>query len=242
MASYYLIANPYRRKNQNSIICFLAHVFRGLMFFIPLMFVFCCSQAQRYSDLIQDFQIAQNDSLFLENHSRGGYKLYNINFGMSIDSSDFLVNEILGHLQVGRVLGPYTRDSSIEYIKIVSMDSAYKVRVGNIWIDEKRGKEPAMQLAYQLLTEIKNGGDYNALCHLYSDDKNTKQDCDLGWFYNTIMVKEFGDEIIKHKLDDIFIVETRFGFHVVKMLGNPYLDLKRINYVILRVQDEQLKK
>ena len=32
--------------------------------------------------------------------------------------------------------------------------------------------------------------------------------CDLGWFVSGVMVKEFEDQIKKHKLNDIFTVDV----------------------------------
>jgi parvulin-like peptidyl-prolyl isomerase len=68
---------------------------------------------------------------------------------------------------------------------------------------------------------------------MYSDDKNKHHDCDLQWFYADVMVKPFSDEVIKHKKDDVFIVETEFGFHVVKSLENPVKDKQVIHFVSL---------
>lgn len=193
------------------------------------------ASAQTSEAFVRDFRITQRDSIFLNKNSIGGYHLYSIDLFFKADSNDIFRRDILQQPVKGNVFGPYKTDSSINYVKIVSIDSAFKARVGNIWISEKRGKDKAMQTAYQILTDINNGSDYNTMCRLYSDDKNKKPDCDLGWFFNTMMVKEFGDEILKHKLGDVFIVETKFGYHVVKMLGEPYKDLERINYVILRL-------
>src|ERR1019366_1226110 len=63
------------------------------------------------------------------------------------------------------------------------------------------------------------GGDFTKLAAKYSDDQSTKADGgDLGSFArNGQMIKPFEDAVFAMKPGQITMVETRFGFHIVKL-------------------------
>jgi len=196
--------------------------------------------SQTRNKITTDFKLAKNDSIFIAKNSIFPYKIYSVDKSVNYDSTDIITRKILAG-KVGDVIGPFESDSIVNYVKIVNIEDAYKIRVGNIWIDIKRGYDNAKEIANNILNDVKNGKDYNTFCYLYSDDKNKLKDCDLGWFYNTVMVEPFANEIIKHKLGDVFVVETKFGFHVVKILGNPYLDLMKVDYIALTIKNDNKK-
>ena len=180
--------------------------------------------------LLKDFKETSNDSLFISRHSDYPYILDTYSFTYVADTTNQLYKDIY-RAEISSVIGPYQTDSTEYYVKVLKIDSGYKARVGNIWIDRTR-PEP-LELANHILAEVQSGKDYNLFCIMYSDDKNKHQDCDLQWFYTDIMVQPFGDEVIKHKKGDVYIVETKFGYHVVKSLENPTRDRQLIHFVCL---------
>lgn len=190
---------------------------------------------QNSDKVLSNFKSCKNDSIYISQNSIYPYEGYSINKCFDYDSTSLITKQILSG-QVGDFIGPFENDSVVNLFKITNIEYAYQIRVGNIWIDIKRGYENAKERAETILTEVKEGKAYNTFCHLYSDDKNKKKDCDLGWFYNVIMVEPFAREIIKHKIGDVFVVETKYGFHVVKILGNPYLDLMKVDYIGLTIK------
>jgi peptidyl-prolyl cis-trans isomerase D len=79
-------------------------------------------------------------------------------------------------------------------------------------------KESARQKALDILKQAKGRADFAKLAAKYSDDPSNKfSGGDLGTFSRGQMVKPFEDAVFKMKPGDITLVETSFGFHVVKL-------------------------
>ncbi len=77
-----------------------------------------------------------------------------------------------------------------------------------------------------VMTKLKAGEDFAKLAKEYSDDTGTKsQGGDLGFFGIRMMVKPFADAAFNLKnIEDISgIVESRYGYHIIKLTGKkPY--------------------
>jgi hypothetical protein len=193
------------------------------------------SYSQKIGEILEEFKSTGNDSALITKYSIYPYEIYSIDKSHDYDSTSFIAKQIFNS-NIGDIVGPFESDSIVNYVKIVNIVNAYRIRIGNIWIDIKRGYDNAKETANKILSDVKNGKDYNMFCYLYSDDKNKMKDCDIGWIYNVIMVEPFASEIIKHRLGDVFVVETKYGFHVVKILGNPYLDRMKADYIALTIK------
>ncbi len=81
-------------------------------------------------------------------------------------------------------------------------------------------KDAARAKAEDLLKQLKKGADFKKLAAKYSDDKSNRLDGgDLGWFPQGQMIKPFNDTVFSMKPGQIQVVETKFGFHVVRLDG-----------------------
>lgn len=83
-----------------------------------------------------------------------------------------------------------------------------------------RTKEDAYQEIKQLLERVKAGEDFAALAKEYSNCPSGNNGGDLGEFSKGDMVKPFEDAAFALKKDKISdIVETRYGYHIIKRLN-----------------------
>ncbi|HEY5432631.1 MAG TPA: peptidylprolyl isomerase [Coriobacteriia bacterium] len=75
-------------------------------------------------------------------------------------------------------------------------------------------------LAQTVLAKVKAGGNFAALAKQYSTDPGTKDNGgDLGWAAPTAYVTEFADAVDTMKVGDVKLVQSQFGWHIVKLLG-----------------------
>jgi len=97
------------------------------------------------------------------------------------------------------------------------------VHARHILISVPAGATPAEKAAAKakaedILKQLKAGGDFKALAEKYSDDSSNKHSGgDLGFFSRGQMIKPFEDAAFKMKPGDVDIVETNFGYHIVKV-------------------------
>jgi peptidyl-prolyl cis-trans isomerase C len=77
----------------------------------------------------------------------------------------------------------------------------------------------AKRLAQEALTRVRNGEELSVIARECSDCPSAAQGGDLGWFAPDKMVKPFSDAVYAMaKVGDISpVVESEFGFHVIKM-------------------------
>ncbi|MGA7871749.1 MAG: SurA N-terminal domain-containing protein [Candidatus Binatus sp.] len=79
-------------------------------------------------------------------------------------------------------------------------------------------KAAAKARALEVLKQAQAGGDFAKLAAKYSDDPSNKlEGGDLGTFGRGQMIKPFEDAVFAMKPGQIAMVETRFGFHIVKL-------------------------
>lgn len=207
-----------------------------LLFLIVILILpaFLFGQANR-ADILKEFVTTKNDSVFITKHSIRPYQKYSLQRrGMRFDIFSPLDSLIFYNGAKGKVIGPLNFNDQVVYIKVTAVDSSFRMRVGNIWLSpEKRGQENIGKLADEILKTVIQTGDFDAMRKEYSDDMTESYDADLGWFFQGIMVNEFEIEVLKHKKGDYYIVDSRFGKHVVKTIDNPVFDRSKVEYVLL---------
>jgi len=75
-------------------------------------------------------------------------------------------------------------------------------------------------LAQSLATQVKNGGDFAALAKKNSTDPGSKDSGGkLGWAAPSAYVEQFAEAVTEMDKDEVRVVETQFGWHVIRLIG-----------------------
>jgi len=106
-----------------------------------------------------------------------------------------------------------------------------------------RTKEQAKSKAMDLLKRAKVE-DFVSLAKANTDEESGKKTGgDLGWFSRKTMVKEFSDTAFKMASGDVSeVVETPFGFHIIKVEGIKEASKKTIEQVKPEIAKNLLQK
>ena len=120
----------------------------------------------------------------------------------------------------GDFYGPYFENNEYKLAKIdqfkMMPDS---VQASHILINPQTvgGAEKAKALADSLKRKLEAGSDFAEMARKYSDDPGSKvKGGDLGWFKRKMMVPEFEEAAFTGEVNKIYMVETRFGYHLIK--------------------------
>ena len=133
---------------------------------------------------------------------------------------------------IGSVMGPWVENNAYHVARL--MDRQMRpdsLRASHILIaysgaygasqEVNRTKIGARALADSLMEVAKKGKVvFDTLAVKYSDDPSVAQNKgDLDWFADGQMVPEFNNACINNKVGDIVVVETQFGYHIIKVTG-----------------------
>lgn len=131
----------------------------------------------------------------------------------------------------GTVIGPYETDNAWNLARIVDLQSRPdSLRASHILIGHKDAmrsqdtisKEQAEALADSLLNVLKknpkNEELFGELAGQFSGDPGSKEKGgDLDWFTDGVMVAPFNDFVMNNPVGTMGIVETVFGYHIIKV-------------------------
>ncbi|WP_289060905.1 peptidylprolyl isomerase [uncultured Zobellia sp.] len=131
-------------------------------------------------------------------------------------------------LQVGEMFGPYRDGDFFKVSKMVARKPGGSVKASHILIayegaqranpEVTRTKEEAEAEAKRLLREAKKkDAKFVELARDNSDGPSAPNGGDLGYFQEGRMVPAFNDFAFGNKVGTIGMVETDFGFHVIKI-------------------------
>jgi parvulin-like peptidyl-prolyl isomerase len=106
-----------------------------------------------------------------------------------------------------------------------------RIRIGHIVknIDESTQREPVRALLEEAQEALTRGESFESVARRYSDcgDKG-----ELSWFSRGVMVEEFDDVVFAlNKAETSSIFETRFGFHIVRVLDKRPAGIAPLNEV-----------
>ncbi|MEH6513821.1 peptidylprolyl isomerase [Maribacter arcticus] len=181
------------------------------------------SQTDR-NDTIRGFRNAKDVSAFLDRNSDTKFDtIFKAKKNLPASVADTLMS-----LGEGQIYGPYKDGGSFKLSKMIARKSNGSVKASHILMqyagatranpDVTRTKEEAEAKAKELLKEAKKSGVvFSELARDNSDGPSAPQGGDLGYFQRGVMVPEFNDFAFNNNVGTIGLVETDFGFHIIKV-------------------------
>ncbi|WP_282050599.1 peptidylprolyl isomerase [Maribacter aquivivus] len=181
------------------------------------------SQTDR-NDTIRGFRNTKDVTAFLDRFSDTKFDtIFKAKKNLPSSVADTLMS-----LNVGQIYGPYKDGDSYKISKMIARKPNGSVKASHILLaytgatranpTVTRTKEEAEAKAKELLREAKKSGVvFSELARDNSDGPSAPNGGDLGYFQKGVMVPKFNDFAFNNNEGSIGLVETDFGFHVIKI-------------------------
>jgi peptidyl-prolyl cis-trans isomerase D len=182
------------------------------------------NQATGKNDTLPGFRSATNIVEFVNSNSDVPYdSTYVAKKDLPAVDADKLYN-----LAPGEIYGPYMFGKYYCISKSLGRKVGVNAKASHILISyegtqvpnkkEKRTKEEAKAKAEEILAQVTaNPDSFLMLAFTASDDSSSQQGGDLGFFGPNQMVKPFNDFVFGSPIGKVGLVETPFGFHIIKV-------------------------
>ena len=143
--------------------------------------------------------------------------------------------------QPGFVFGPYFDNESYNLVRIVDLQNrADSLKASHILISyngalrstdtvttKEEAKMRADSIANVLKKNTKNTALFEELATKFSSDKGSaEKGGDLDWFTDGMMVYNFNEYVMNNPVGQIGVVETPFGYHIIKVTGKTEMKPK----------------
>lgn len=180
--------------------------------------------AAKAPEFIEGFTNTSNPIEYVNKYSDNKY---NDRFVFKNELNGSFVDSLF-RLSVGAIYGPYTDGNVLKVSRIIEKKEVASVNASHILISYTgaeranpafaRTKEEAQVKANELLAQAKAPeADFGMLALSNSEDNSAQSGGNLGWFKEGDMVPEFNDFVFKNSKGSIGLVETVFGFHIIKI-------------------------
>jgi len=194
-------------------------------------------------DIFKDFKQAENIVLFVNSESDNRYdSTFHKQGELPIG-----IDTVVFNAKVGTFVEPYIQDNAWHMAKLLDIQfRPDSMKASHVLISYKgammageditRSKEDAEKLADSLLNVIKKSpNQIETIAAEMSDDPSAKDNKgDLGWFADGTMVYPFNHAVLTHKVGDVTMVQSRFGYHIIKVTGKKE-DVKKVRVAIIDI-------
>ena len=182
--------------------------------------------AQRDSnDTIEGFGKTKDVAAFLDRHSDVKFDTI---YKSRNDIQPASLADTLVSLGVGEIYGPFRDGNFFKVARKMNIKKDGSVKASHVLIayegaeradpEVKRTKEEAEKRANELLIEaLKKETVFAELARDNSDGPSAPQGGDLGYFQEGMMTPKFNDFAFGNPVGKIGLVETEFGFHIIKV-------------------------
>ena len=141
----------------------------------------------------------------------------------------------------GDFYGPYLENGEYKLAKVDQFKMLPdSVQASHILISAQTAGSltKAKAIADSLKRNIDLGGNFAEIAMKYSEDTGSKiKGGDLGWFKRKQMVPEFEEAAFSGEVNKLYVVESRYGFHVIK----PTKKGKETNQVRLAILSKKIE-
>ena len=190
------------------------------------------NDVSKLTDTIEGFRTTKNLTEFIDRYSEESFDSIYIPKGRL--PSEYA--EIIYNLEIGEIFGPYKDINSLKISKLLDRKENGNIRASHILIAYKgaeradesvtRSKDEAKALANNLYRQVRRDPDKISVLAISNSDGPSKSSAgDLGFFQEGSMTPEFFDFTNKNRVGAVGLVETSFGFHVVKVTDKQDLVL-----------------
>ena len=182
------------------------------------------NDVSKLTDTIQGFKTAENIVDFVDRYSEIPFdSIYRPRGEFNNEYADILFG-----LEVGEVFGPYRDGNYFKISRLLDRKEEASLRASHILIAFEgatrapstvtRSKAEAQREANRVLRLARrSGADFEGLAREYSDGPTKTRGGDLGFFQEGQMAEPFFDFVNKNRVGRIGLVETEFGFHIIKV-------------------------
>ena len=182
------------------------------------------NDVSKLNDTIEGLKTTQNITEFIEQHSEVSFdSIYRAKGTLANDYAD-----ILFELKKGDVFGPYEDGEQFKISRFIDRKNGGSIRASHILVSYEgasrasdqtnRSKEEAQKMANKYYGEARrNPDDFSELAIQYSDGPSSSMGGDLGFFQEGTMTDKFFEFCNRSRVGRIGIVETEFGFHIIKV-------------------------
>lgn len=182
------------------------------------------NDVSKLTDTIEGLSTTQNITEFVEQYSETPFdSIYKTKGNLASEYADILFD-----LNPGDVFGPYKDGNKLKVSRFLDRKKGGSIRASHILITYQgasranpnitRTSEEANILARELYRKARrNPDDFILLASENSEGPTRTMGGDLGFFQEGMMTEKFFDFCNRSKVGRIGLVETEFGFHVIKV-------------------------
>ena len=182
------------------------------------------NDVSKLTDTLEGFRTTKNISDFIDQYSEIPFdSIYRARGEFNNEYADILFG-----LSVGEVFGPYRDGNFFKISRLIDRKENASLRARHILIafegatraseEVTRTKDEAKREAdrvYRLAR--RNNANFEDLAREYSDGPTKNRGGDLGFFQEGQMAQEFFNYVDKNSVGSVGLVETEFGFHIIKV-------------------------
>ena len=182
------------------------------------------NDVSKLTDTIEGLATTENITDFIEQYSETAFdSIYKTKGILASEYADILFG-----LNPGDIFGPYKDSNQLKISRFLDRKKGGAIKASHILVafvgatranpDITRSNEEAKKLAQDLYRKARrNPDDFAQLASENSDGPSKTQGGDLGFFQEGMMTDKFFDFCDRSRVGKIGLVETEFGFHVIKV-------------------------